>query len=201
MNQNLSEEMKSYLRGLNYVSIHAPMLFGDSFIPYFGFDVSALEKLYNDLNAKAIVFHPHQKIPRVESEMQFCVENVPNFKFGEFDIMKTLAESKLREFPQLKFVLDSCHAFHYPNYLEEMVNKYQDRIQHIHLSDRRYNHKKGKIEDHQTFAGCLDKKKFDCLKVLDCPMIIEISTQQNLNTAYFSYLREEIDCVREFFGS
>jgi len=204
-NQTISKDSKDYLTSLKYVSIHAPMFFSDSFLPYFNFDMNKLKKWYffsKEKSSQAILFHPHQKIPPVEGRMLFCVENMPPMPGKDFDLIKKLAEYKLEEHPEFRLVLDACHTLHYPGYLEEIIEKYHDRIQHIHLSDRRLAEKNGKTrtKDHQTFAECPDKEKFACLKELDCPIIAEISLRYQTPEECKEILRREIDSVRAFFG-
>jgi len=191
-NQTISPESIAYLKSLKYVSIHAPMFYGNSFIPDFSFDMKKIKKWYLGTNSQAIVFHPHQKIPSSEKDMLFCVENMPPIPGKNIDLMKKLAEYKL--------VLDACHTLHYPGYLEEIVDKYYDRIQHIHLSDRRYNLEKKKTRDHQTFAECSDKEKFACLRTLSCPVIIEVSLRYNNSSECEDILKREIESVKTFFS-
>jgi len=198
-NQTISLSSVNYLKSLKYVSIHAPMFCGNSFIPNFNFDMKKIKKWYLGTNSQAIVFHPHQNIPPREEGMLFCVENMPPIPGKDFDLIKKLAEYKLKEHPEYRLILDACHALHYPGYLEEIVEKYHDRIQHIHLSDRRYNPEKKKTRDHQTFAECADKEKFACLKQLGCPIISEISLRYQTPEECKDILKREIDSVREFF--
>jgi len=209
LNQTISPESIVYLESLKYVSIHAPMFYGDTFLPYFNFDMEKLKKWYffdqdgkrdNPKKSEAILFHPNQKIPLREEGMLFCVENMPPMPGKDFDLIKKLAEYKLEEHPEYKLVLDACHTLHYPGYLEETVDKYHDRIQHIHLSDRRYNSEKKKTKDHQTFAECPDKEKFSCLRTLDCPVIAEISLRYQTPEECKEILKREIDSVKEFFS-
>jgi len=202
INQTISQDSIDYLASLKYVSIHAPMFFGDSLLPYFNFDMKNLKRWYYDANSKAILFHPNQKIPASEQGMLFCVENMPPIPGKDFDLIKKLAEYKLEEHPEYKLVLDACHTLHYPGYLEEVVEKYRGRIQHIHLSDRRLAEKDGKTKtrDHRTFRECPDKEKFSCLKELDCPVIAEISLRYSTPKECEDILKREIESVREFFS-
>jgi len=208
-NEIIPPKSIEYLKSLEleYVSIHAPMFHRNplmpdvkSFNPYFSFDMKELKRWYSDANSKAILFHPNQKIPPGEKEMLFCVENMPPLPKISTEISKKLAEYKLEEHPEYKLVLDACHTLHYPGYLEEIVDKYHDRIQHIHLSDRRYNLEKKKTRDHQTFAECSDKDKFSCLKGLNCPIIAEVSLRYNTPKECEDILKREIDSVKEFFS-
>jgi len=200
--QKISPDSKNYLNKLlKYVSIHAPMFEGNMFIPYFNFNMKELKRWYFDeANSKAVVFHPHQNIPPAEPGMVFCVENMPPIPGKDFDLVKKLAEYKLREHLEYKLILDACHALHYPGYLEEVVEKYHDRIQHVHLSDRRYNPEKKKTRDHQTFAECQDKDKFSPLRGLSCPIIAEISLRYQTPEECREILKREIDSVKTFFS-
>jgi hypothetical protein len=200
VDQKISPKNIDYLNSLEYVSIHAPMFYKNSLLPYFSFDMNKIKQLYLQTNSKAIVFHPHQNIPSNEKNLVFCVENMPPIPGKDFDLIKKLAEYKLEDRPELRLVLDACHTLHYPGYVEEIVDKYKNRIQHVHLSDRRDNPKKKKTKDHQTFSGCGDKEKFSCLRQLDCPIILEVSFDYGSVEECAGILREEINSVREFFS-
>ena len=209
LNQSFCQSSKDYLKTLEYVSIHAPMFYEYSFFPSFNFNMEKLKKWYffdadnkedNPKKGQAIVFHPHQNIPASEEGMLFCVENMPPIPGKDFDLIKKLAEYKLAEHPEYRLILDACHTLHFPGYLEELVDKYHDRIQHVHLSDRRFNPTKKKTRDHQTFAECPDKDKFSYLRRLRCPIIAEISLGDSNPRECEDILKREIDSIREFFS-
>jgi len=89
--QRISQDSRNYIKSLKYASIHAPMFYRGTFIPYFTFDIKRLREWYFDTNSQAILFHPNQKIPRAEEDMLFCVENISPLRFKPIDITKLLA--------------------------------------------------------------------------------------------------------------
>ena len=190
LDEKISSENISYLKQLDYLSIHAPFLNEKHRVFYKNdFFLKKIQQIYAFLNAKAVVFHPNliSNWDIFENiEMNACMENMPKRR-GFF------IEEALKRF---RMVLDTAHALTYgQDFLDKLISEFKGRIQHIHFSDRRYSEYFKRVRDHEQFLFCKDIEKFQEVKDLNCPIIIEASIRDFLN------LKKEVVCVDNFFNS
>ena len=73
----------------------------------------------------------------------------------------------MQKIPNSKLILDTAHALQYNSlssnkncdHIEDMIKIFSPRIQHVHLSDYRFNEKSNRFKDHQLIQDC-DINKF-----------------------------------------
>jgi len=202
INEEISEENINYIKSLDYVSIHAPFFKEDrTDLTYNNTQkiidlIKKLEKSYFKLNAKTIIFHPNNiKDYSIfnNTKMNICIENMP--------IKRNISIEKLLElinkFPKFKIIIDTAHALTYDkNQLHKLIEKFKNEIQHIHFSDRRYSEYKKKVSDHQQLLFCEDIEKFNVIKELNKPIIIEANIKDKIND--MDNLKKEFNFVKEF---
>ena len=185
LDRKISEENLSYLRNLKYVSMHAPYM--KNLSPYYYTtrrEIEKVESVYNMIHADTVVFHPNLLRIKLDTFMNICMENLPDF-------CDVSVEKKH------KLVLDTAHALSYgPGKIEELIGKYD--IQHVHLSDRRYSEFRKKVRDHQQMLFCQEIHKFEAVRKLSCPILIEISTKDRKND--IANLVNEVEFVRALFS-
>ncbi|MBU1030923.1 MAG: hypothetical protein ABIC91_01020 [Nanoarchaeota archaeon] len=203
LNAKLSDKSIETLHNYSFVSIHSPFKndFGDSF--NYCKDIQTrkvldkIQTFYDDFSAKAVVVHPNQVSDWnvfFDYDFKVSVENMPKKHGVE---LKDL-EQIMNYFQQFSLVLDTAHALTYSvSFLQDIVNCFADRISHVHLSDRRYSDYFESVKDHQLFSGCTDLSKFNVVKSLSCPNIIEIQIidDENFKQTVF----DEISFVKNYF--
>jgi len=201
LNTNISEQNIKYLKSISYVSLHAPIFDSSREKITFGKDngiVKKLSDLYRKINAKTVVFHPDTvKDWDLISNfgMEVSVENLPIE--DNFNNNKLAGLFKIH--PEFSLVLDTAHAFSYnPSTLQKYMRLYKNRICHVHFSDRRFSKSKGKQHDHEQFLFCRDRKKFEAIRTLSCPIIIEISVKDKKYD--LANIHDEIDSVQDFLS-
>ncbi len=201
LNFDISDENIYYLNSISYVSLHAPVFNSSREKISICKNKRILEKLhalYVKIKAKTIVFHPDT----IEDwdlitnlDMNVSIENLPiEDNYNNNKLIKLL-----EEYPKLSLVLDTAHAFSCgPSILQELITLFKKRICHIHLSDHRFSDLKGKMRDHEQFLFCPDSEKFNPVKSLSCPVIIEISVKDKKYDMI--NINKEIDSVQDFLS-
>ncbi|MBW2998658.1 TIM barrel protein [Candidatus Woesearchaeota archaeon] len=205
LDQELSQDNIDYLKSLDYVSIHAP------FLDHLGNDLhyhkdsithKLLDKLYDwyrKLNAKALVVHPHL-ISNYEIfygyDFNICIENMPlekNFSLKEI-------RNILNHHKNFKLVVSTSHSLTYEiEHLNEIIDEFKDRIQHIQLSDSYYNSLDLLEKNRSQLISCKDLSKFLKLRDLNCPMILESGLHNSRNDLL--NLSKEIYCAKKMLGT
>ncbi len=204
VNEPISEENVRYLNSLSYVSIHAPFIDDSRNEVSYGSNeltrelLLILSDVYRRIGAKSIVFHPTQIADfSVFSgcDMNICLENLDEEEGRPKEaILDSISNEKYR------LVLDAAHALASGvGFLDELVDRYGQRVQHVHLSDRRFNPSKNRVGNHQQLLFCEDMDKFKRLKDIDCPIIIEVSIKDKIGDIV--NLEKEISFVKKYFES
>ena len=192
----------SMLKKIKYVSIHAPYYEKDKENILYDFDrktkevIRQLEKVYFQVNAKAIVFHPNlvKKSGLFDNtKMNVCFENMPKkskVKLKQLSIIKEKG---------YKLIFDTAHSLTFgKKYMKNFIKAFGNGIQHVHFSDRRFSRFFGKIKDHQQIMGCKDLSKFKELVSLKCPIILELNIQDKKGD--INNLKLELDFVKQMFS-
>ncbi|MFH0869682.1 MAG: TIM barrel protein [archaeon] len=204
LDEEIQEENIKYIRSLDYVSIHAPFFDDDRNDLYYENNelikevLTKLAAICTRIDVKSVVFHPNLiKDYSVLENMNFCIclENMPIERGFSIERLNDLMKKHLN----YKLVLDTAHALSWDeSSLSQLVVKFDNRISHIHFSDRRYSELKKRVYDHQQVLFCEQMHKFDSLKELDCPIIIEVSIKDKKND--INNLKEEFFTVEKFFS-
>jgi len=205
LNEEITEENIDYLHSPDYVSIHAPF-YGDSRsdLMYENNDATAgiLRKLkghYDRIGARAIVFHPNligdYSIFK-GFDFNACLENMPFARKISPKEFIALAG----EHPEFGIVIDTAHALSWgENALGMLVRQLGRRTLHVHLSDRRYSQRKQTISDHRQMLYADDMNKFEVVRNIDCPLILEVSIKDKKNNV--QNLKDEYEFVKKFFSN
>ncbi len=204
LDQEFSEENIEYLKGLKYVAIHAPFYDNDRNDLYYEDNdktkeiIEKCQKFYKLFGAKAIVFHPNlirdwdilQNI-----DMNLCFENLPKKRNISIENLKEV----FIKLPHSTFVLDTAHALYYDiDMVNALLSEFKDKMQHVHFSDRRYSEFKKKMGSHQQLLFCKDIEKFNKLKELSCPIILELNIKDKIGD--LNNIKLEIAHVDKFFN-
>ncbi len=198
LDEKISKENIAYLQSLGYVSIHSPFYDSDKNDFYYKNSniIRRLADIYHQIQAKTIVFHPNllPNLTLIEDlGANVSLENVPKKRQVPFEELREI----FSEYPQFKMVLDTAHAFTYhKGYLDELVQEFNNIIQHVHFSDRRFSQSAQKVKDHQQFLYCRTREKFESIRRLDCPIILEISIKDKVDD--LENLKREIASVKRF---
>lgn len=182
----LSEAVNERLQQIR-VSMHAPF-FGDTGYNVIKYDETIIEQLLRkgkQHNAEHIVMHPDSLPVGVKfnnREDHFVIENLK--KKSTID-SKGLAQI-LKENQGLRLVLDTGHADDWgEKELMNLLNQFRTQIVAVHLSvDDNYR----SFIEHKT-------QHFECLRILDCPIILESRPQK------VEDLPSIIHAVRSFFSA
>jgi endonuclease IV len=203
LDEELNMESIKYLKSLDYVSIHAPFFDNERNDLYYTNSklirklLTQLSRVYKSINAKSIVFHPNLiKDYSIFDKLtlNICLENMPRERNISIEQLSVLMHKQ----PKFNLVLDTAHAMSWKkSTLLQLVTLFKDRIQYVHLSDRRYSIRNKRLRDHQQLLSCSDLSKFDSLKKLNCPMIVEVSIKDK--KADFQNLKNEYSLVKDFF--
>lgn len=193
----LSDDNVEYLRSLPYVSVHAPFWHPDKSRFYYEDHlaeevVKKMRDIYDLVQARSIVFHPDRILDYcfMDEGMNISIENMPD-RYG--DAVEYLSDIFTGH--EYSMLLDTAHAFSFSvDYLAQLVETFRDRIEHVHLSDRR--DVAGVEKDHRLVHDCDDMSRFDPIVTLTCPFIIEVALRED---EPLSLLEKELRFVRSYF--
>ncbi|MDD5738921.1 MAG: TIM barrel protein [Candidatus Pacebacteria bacterium] len=191
----LSLGNEKFLRGLKYVTIHAPFDFiGDNTTEKEQIkQLEVISKIYKQVNAKNVVIHPHS-LPSKKILNEF------NLKFSTENLRKktniTIADLKriFKEYPKLGLCLDVSHAYSWSKYETRKLTKtFGDRITQFHFSGAY----RGK--DHQSLRA-VSKDFFSSTEVLlksNAPIVIE----EDMRIKSEKFLKQEVEFIKRMFSS
>lgn len=218
----ISEENVAYLRTLKHVSIHTPFDGKYDCSNEGKESIAKLFELYIQINAKNIVIHPYQiEDYELFEGMNYSTENMsklkkfpklsndelkkryPGTKLLELtthslnDVKRTqtlpleLYEELFKKYYKLKLTFDVGHALaHGKAELDTIMDKFSDKMVQVHFHDNRYG------EDHQQFYQTNDPEKYERVKNLNIPIVIE----EVFEKLDLDGVKKEIDCVRKYFN-
>ncbi len=190
----LSPSNESFLKGLDYVTIHAPFDFiGD--VASEKEQIKQLEtisKIYKQVKAKNVVIHPHS-LPDRKILDKF------KFKISTENLRKkrniTISDFKkiFREYPKVGLCVDVAHAYSWSKQeTEKLIKNFGDRITQFHFSGSYRN------KDHQSLK--IVSKDFlssiELLFKLRAPIVIE----EDIKVKNEKFLKEEIEFIKEYFS-
>ncbi len=189
---SLSETNKSWLRGLDYVSIHAPfhLVSESENRKEISRQLDIISALYDEIHAKNVVIHPDAlPAPHITKKYRFnmATENLPpSSNISVSDLEKTF-----KKYPEMRLCLDVSHAYlwsYYETY--RLVRAFKSRICQIHISG---TYKK---KDHQSLRKVTKEFLFSLepVKELDVPLIIE----EDIHEKNLKFIQEEIEFIQNY---
>ena len=180
LNFNITEENKKYLLSLDYNSIHSPwkdIRYGDN--PNSSRVLDAMKKLYDEIDARNIVFHKEQiedfgVIEKMVSEgYTVSIEN-DDWK-GGCNTVSGIGEILLK-YPGFKFTMDFAHTYSIdPESSSVYIKEFKDKIIQVHLSLLT-----PALNDHTFFYNhdcSFNRRLIKELETLDVPLILECVAQ------------------------
>ena len=191
----LSDQNKSWLKSLDYVTIHAPFKLvskadnKEEIIK----QLNIISELYNNINAKNVIIHPNQ-LPelRIIKNYDFVVstENLPKKRHITVEDLKVI----FNKYRGIKLCIDISHAYLWSKYeTNKLVEAFHDKISQIHFSGT-YRKK-----DHQSLRKVTKEFLFSIqtIKELDIPIVIE----GDIKEKSLKSVRKEIKCIKRFFNN
>lgn len=190
---NLSKDNKHWLRGLDYVTIHAPFrLIKESKDQR---DVikqlNDTSRLYHDIDAKTIIIHPNDLLDSDilrGFECDISTENLPR-KSG---VLISGLRKVLHKYPNIRLYLDVFHAYSWSRAeTGTLIEASKDRISQIHF--RRTCRKR----DHQSLRDVTQDflLSIQPVRCLDISIVIE----EDIEPGSLGYLEEEIEYIKCLF--
>lgn len=189
---HLNTQQKKYLLDLDYVSLHAPFKTLAYYPTTETLDnaLNKIQEIYDESNAKAIVFHPHHLPPHQllrKRHFKVLIENMEQKKH-----IPTSRITRLADEYHAGYCLDTSHAYEFGSHeTQKLFHKFKQRLGQIHLSAN-YRH-----QNHQqlTKASPAFLQSLEPLQETDVPIVIEEDfKRRNLTLA-----KKEIDWIRTFF--
>ena len=193
-NLKFSESDLRYIRGLKYVSIHAPFRITRRSTDRKEIErlLTRIEKIYMDTNSKAVIIHPADlPKPDILNKYSFKVitETVPK-SHKEYRNLKL--EKVFKKYPSIGLCLDVAHSYrNSKTETEYIVKKFKKRIKQVHISGVYRN------RDHIDLKSSTKDfmKSIEPIEELDVPIIIE----EGFDKGKMTSIRSEIKLVRKLF--
>jgi len=192
----LTPSQVSWLKKLDYVSIHAPFrLVRRADTPEEVIkQLNIISRLYKQVNAKNVIIHPNDlPSPKVLAsyDMNFSTENLP--KKRKVTIAKLA--STLKKYPHMGLCLDVAHAYLWSrSETEKLVKRFSKRITEVHFSGT-YRKK-----DHLSLQKVTKQfiKSIQPIKSLNVPIIIEedIVMSDDLLNKNMAVVKNEVQYIR-----
>jgi hypothetical protein len=181
------------LKNYKYNSVHAPFRLSLDWVSKDEFNkiIGLVANDYKKMNAKNIVSHPTQVLPKKLPKIDFVTENL-NPKQGK-DRPRDGFEKVLNKNSDWGLCLDASHAYDWGiEETERIVKKWKKRIKQVHFSNNRYH------KDHLTFEKVSKDflKSIDPLKDLNVPIVIE----EDMYYTKVNDIKKEIKRVREILS-
>ena len=190
---NLSRNNKHWLKGLDYVTIHAPfrLIKGSKDQKEVIKQFNDISRLYDDINGKNVIIHPkdllNSDIPR-NFECDISTENLPpRSGVSLLDLSKVL-----HKYPKMRLCLDVSHAYSWSRVETGKLTKaFRDKISQIHFSG---TYRK---RDHQSLRNVTKNflLSIQPIKDLEIPIVIE----EDIQTRSLGYVKEEIEYIKHLF--
>lgn len=191
----LSQDNEKLLRGLDFVTVHAP--FGlvekadneQELIK----QLEVIAKIYQQVGAKNVIIHPHD-LPDRQMLDKF------NFKVSTENLRQrrkiTIAdlEKIFVKYPKIGLCLDVAHAYSWSkNETSNLIKAFGHKITQFHLSGSYRN------KDHQSMRKVSPNflASIELLLKAKAPIIIE----ENIKIKSEKYLKEEVEFIKKMFGA
>jgi len=191
----LNPKQIKWLKGLDYVSIHAPFRLvrrADNEKEIFK-QLKYIGKIYKLVNAKNVIIHvkdlPSKKILK-KFNMKISTENPVKRKRGRKRV--DVVRKALEKYPKIGLCLDVARAYCWGrNETRNLVKKFKKRITQVHLSGnyRKHDHVSMKIVSREFMRSI--KPIFG----LDVPIIIE----EDMRIKNIKKLKAEIKYIKSMF--
>lgn len=189
----LSEDNESWLKRLDYVTIHAPFKLvreseNDKELIK---QLDIISRLYTDINAKNVIIHPDDlPAPEILKKYNFNIstENLPPNNYITISDLKNV----FNQYPEIGLCLDVSHAYLMSkNETGKLIEAFKNKISQIHFSG---TYKK---QDHQSLRNVTKAflSSIQPVKELNVPIVIE----EDIETKNLRYLKEEIKYVKNIF--
>lgn len=190
----LSEDDKSWLRNLDYVSIHAPfrLIERSESKEEVIRQLDIISRLYDDIDAKNVIVHPTDlPTPEILEKYNFNIstENLPPKR----NVTISDLEKILGSYPKIKLCLDVAHAYLWSKHeTGKLVKAFKEKISQVHFSGT-YRKK-----DHQSLRSVGKDFLFSIqpLRELNVPIVIE----ETMEEKDLKFVKEEIRYVRDLLG-
>jgi len=189
----LSENNRSWLRQLDYVTIHAPFRLvrrakdEEEVIK----QLDMISRIYDDINAKDVIIHPIDlPAPEILKRYDFNIstENLPpKCHIAIPDLRKIL-----HKYSKMGLCLDAAHAYLWSKYeTGKLIEDFADKISQIHFSGTYRN------KDHQSLRNFTKNflESIQPIKELDVPIVIE----EDIKVRSLDNLVEEVEYVKSLF--
>lgn len=190
---SLSGENRSWLKNLDYVSIHAPfhLVSESENEKEITRQLDIISRLYDEINAKNVVIHPDDlPAPQITKKYKFKIstENLP----PQNNITVSDLRNIFEKYPEIGLCLDVSHAYLWSQYeTGNLVRSFKNKICQIHLSG---TYKK---KDHQSLRNVTKDFLLSIkpLKELDVPIIIE----EDIHEKDLIFVKDELEFVQKYF--
>jgi len=188
----LSPSNERFLRGLDYVTIHAPFDFMEE-VDNEGIirQLNVISDIYKKVNAKNVIIHPYC-LPDRRVLDRF------NFKVSTENLRKkrniTISDFKkiFEKYPEVGLCVDVAHAYSWSKQeTEELIKAFSNKITQFHFSGayRGKDHRPLKIvsKDFLSSIGLLFELK--------APIVIE----EDIKIKSEKFLKEEVEFIKKMF--
>ncbi len=189
----LSLANEKFLKGLNYVTIHAPFdLIGEAGNEKELIEqLDAISRIYRQVNAKNVIIHPHGLPSRkILDKFNFKVstENLRKKRNVSISNFKKI----FKKYPKVGLCVDVSHAYSWSKKeTEKLVRAFSSRITQFHFSGAY----RGK--DHQPIR-IVSKDFLSSIELLfksKAPIIIE----EDIKIKSEQFLKEEVEFIKKMF--
>jgi len=195
-NFSLKSSQLSFLRKLDYVSIHAPFRLASNAAGQAEVikQLDIIQIIYNRINAKNVIIHPNDLPPPEVLEaynMQFSTENLP--KKRSITIRKL--GFILKKYPKMGLCLDVSHAYLWSSQeTSKLVKKFSKKIMQVHFSG---TYRK---QDHLSLQKVTPVflKSIEPIKKLGVPIIIEedMNFKDDID---LGKIKKEVEYIKSLF--
>lgn len=190
----LSPDNEKFLRGLAYVSIHAPF----DFIKKAGNEagiirqLEAIDAIYRQVNAQNVIFHPYDLPERkILDKFSFKVstENLRRRR----KITVTDFEKIFAKYPKIGLCVDVAHAYSWSKQeTANLIKVFGHKITQFHFSGSYRN------KDHQSMRKISQNflASIEPLFKIKAPIVIE----EDIKIKSEQYLKEEVAFIKKMFS-
>jgi len=189
----LSLENEKFLKGLEYVTIHAPFDFiGDNTAEKEQIkQLEVISKIYKQVGAKNVIMHPNS-LPKKKILNKFDFKVSTENLRKKTNITIPCLKKIFQEYPKVGLCLDASHAYSWSKEeTEKLIKNFGNRITQFHFSGAY----RGK--DHQSLRA-VGKDFFSSIELLfksKTPIVIE----EDIQIKNEKFLKDEVEFIRKMF--
>ncbi len=189
----LSKSNKSWLKNLNYVTIHAPFYLikkskTESEIIK---QLDIISKIYNEINAQNVIIHPNDLLPlKILNRYNFNIstENLPKRHHITISDLRKI----LNKYPKIGLCLDVSHAYRWSKYeTPNLIKAFKNKISQVHFSGTY------KRKEHQSLKNVTKDFLYSLqsVKELKVPIVIE----EDIKVKDLKFVKNEIEYIKKLF--